>query len=75
MTDRIGRYYGLSKDILRARQTVAFCDAIWQLYIDPNGLQDWEIDSLNRLEREAMEFVTSHVPLNGRLGGKSAIDH
>jgi hypothetical protein len=53
MTNRIGRYCGTMADISRASTTLAFCDAIWQLQPDPNALQDWEIDSLCRLDNEA----------------------
>jgi len=53
MTNRISSYCGAMPDIDRARTTLAFCDAIWQLHTDPNALRDWEIDSLLRLEHEA----------------------
>jgi hypothetical protein len=53
MTNRIGRYCGAMSDISRADSTRAFCDAIWQLHSDPNALQEWEIDSLCRLDSEA----------------------
>jgi hypothetical protein len=53
MTNRIGRYCGAMPDVGRANATMAFCDAIWQLHTDHNVLQDWEIDSLLRLEHEA----------------------
>jgi hypothetical protein len=53
MTNRIDRSCGAMSDLSRANITLAFCDAIWQLHSDPNALQDWEIESLCRLENEA----------------------
>ena len=54
MTNRIVRFCVSAPNRVQARTTFAFCDAIWHLHLDPRGLEDWEIDSLCRLEREAM---------------------
>jgi hypothetical protein len=54
MSNRIGRYVGEARDIDRARDILAFLDALATAYgDDSDGLQQWEIDSLRKLQRDA----------------------
>jgi hypothetical protein len=71
MRNRIGHYLGRPTDVDRAKTMLSFCDAVWQLHIDPNGLQQWEIESLSRLDREAATILRA-----ARLGlGRAASRH
>jgi hypothetical protein len=57
MRNRIGRYCGDQSDVDRAKTTLAFCDAMWQLHADPNALPERAIDSLTALEHAAAAIL------------------
>jgi hypothetical protein len=55
MSNRIGRYFGDARDIDRARDILAFLDALATAYgDDSDGLQNWEMYSLRKLQGDAI---------------------
>jgi hypothetical protein len=57
MKNRVGKYYGRPTDAIRAEAMIRFCDVMWELHLDPNALQDWEIETLSQLEDEAAKAL------------------
>ena len=64
MKNRVGAYLGGIADINRASEALAFCEAIVRIHPDPHGMANWEIDSISRLQIEAVRvFRELDIPL------------
>jgi hypothetical protein len=64
MMNRIGKYSGEFRDVQRAAQMLAFCDAILEMHDDFMDLSRSEFDSLNQLRDDALSVLRQfNIPL------------